>query len=80
MQKYCFSNYENLGQLAKERGDENLLHIWRLLGNSDHLYYMCTKAWADGDVHKYFSPFQSPYEGFMNYMNILQDFKHKLEK
>lgn len=80
MQKYCFSNYENLGQLAKERGDENLLHIWRLLGNSDHLYYMCTKAWADGDVHKYFSPFQSPYEGFMNYMNILQDFRHKLEK
>lgn len=80
MQRHCFSILERLGQLAKEKGDQDLLHIWRLLGNSDHLYYMCTKAWADGDVHKYFSPFQSPYEGFMNYMNILQDFKTKLQK
>ena len=80
MQRHCFSILEKLGQLAKEKGDQDLLHIWRLLGNSDHLYYMCTKAWADGDVHKYFSPFQSPYEGFMNYMNILQDFKTKLQK
>jgi alpha-amylase len=34
---------------------------------------MCTKWFADGDVHAYFSPYESPYEAFMNYMNIVQD-------
>ena len=80
MQRECFNLLESLERKVKETHDKDLLHVWRLLQNSDHLYYLCTKSWADGDVHKYFSPFQSPYEGFINYMNILQDFKEKVEK
>ena len=44
------------------------------LQESDHLYYMCTKFFSDGDVHKYFNPYDTPYEAFVNYMNVLSDF------
>ncbi|GAB2571639.1 alpha-amylase [Dyella jejuensis] len=50
-----------------------LVEDWRRLLTSDHVYYMSTKHWADGDVHKYFSPFDSPYDAYINYMNVLAD-------
>lgn len=55
-----------------------LLSTWRKLQTSDHFYYMCTKYWNDGDVHKYFSPYESPYDAYINYMNVLTDFRSKL--
>lgn len=58
--------------------DDELMHIWRKLQTSDHFYYMCTKYWSDGDVHAYFSPFESPYDAFITYMNTLTDFESKL--
>ncbi|MEM7227901.1 MAG: glycoside hydrolase family 57 protein [Planctomycetota bacterium] len=54
-------------------GDEYILEDWRKLTTSDHLYYMCTKYWADGDVHKYFSPYDSPYDAYINFMNVLDN-------
>ncbi len=54
-------------------GDERLLEDWRRLTTSDHLYYMCTKWFQDGDVHKYFSPYESPYEAHIAFMNALAD-------
>jgi len=54
-------------------GDEELLDDWRKLQTSDHFYYMCTKWFADGDVHKYFNPYESPYDAYINYMNILDN-------
>ncbi len=53
--------------------DEQLIDAWRKLTTSDHFYYMCTKWFNDGDVHKYFNPYDSPYEAFIAYMNILND-------
>ena len=50
-----------------------LLGDWRKLTTSDHFYYMCTKYWADGDVHKYFSPYDSPYDSYINFMNVLDN-------
>jgi alpha-amylase len=55
------------------QNDGELLRKWRMLQTSDHFYYMCTKWFADGDVHRYFNPFESPYEAYINYMNILDD-------
>jgi alpha-amylase len=49
--------------------DENLIHAWRKLQTSDHFYYMCTKFFNDGDVHKYFSPYHSPYDAFIFFQN-----------
>jgi alpha-amylase len=64
------------------RGSKNkdLLRKWRMLQTSDHLYYMCTKWFADGDVHRYFNPFESPYEAYINYMNILDDLSQSIKK
>lgn len=59
-------------------GDEQLIHDWRRLQTSDHFYYMCTKWFADGDVHKYFNPYESPYDAYINYMNILDNIRARI--
>lgn len=53
--------------------DPTLMENWRRLTTSDHFYYMCTKWFSDGDVHKYFNPYDSPYEGYIAFMNVLND-------
>lgn len=63
----------------KLRGDEMLLRDWRRLTTSDHFYYMSTKFWADGDVHKYFSPYESPYDGYINFMNVLDNIHSRVK-
>ena len=63
---------------AHAAGDEHALEDWRKLTTSDHLYYMCTKYWADGDVHKYFSPYESPYDAYINFMNVLDNLRSRV--
>lgn len=58
--------------------DESLLQDWRRLQTSDHLYYMCTKWFNDGDVHAYFSPYKTPYEAFINFNNAMHDIRSRL--
>ncbi len=59
-------------------GDEKLISDWRKLTTSDHAYYMCTKYFTDGDVHAYFSPYDSPYDAFLYFMNALRDVRYRL--
>ena len=59
--------------------DRKLIEDWRRLQTSDHFYYMCTKWFADGDVHKYFSPYESPYDAFIVFMNALNDLKIRID-
>jgi alpha-amylase len=79
MQIACFNELKDIGRKLKKKGDKDLLYVWRLLQTSDHLYYISTKGFEDGTVHAYFSPYDIPYDGFINYMNILQDLKEKAE-
>lgn len=58
--------------------DDALIADWRRLQTSDHVYYMCTKWFSDGDVHAYFSPYSSPYDAFIYYMNALRDVRYRL--
>ena len=70
--------YTKLYELAwpmKDVVDPALRKDWNYLQSSDHFYYMCTKFFSDGEVHRRFNPFESPYEAFINYMNVLNDFK-----
>ncbi len=60
-------------QAADPAEGAKLIEEWRRLLSSDHVYYMSTKHWADGDVHKYFSPYESPYDAYITYMNVLAD-------
>ena len=61
----------------KEKADPVLLNDWRRVTTSDHFYYMCTKYWSDGDVHKYFSPYESPYDSYINFMNVLDNVRSR---
>ncbi len=67
-----------LEPLVKKSKSPELLDIWRRLQTSDHFYYMCTKYWADGDVHKYFSPYDSPYEAYRRFSHALADLRAQL--
>lgn len=58
--------------------DQKLMADWRNLQTSDHAYYMCTKWFRDGDVHAYFSPYESPYDAFLYYMNVIRDVRYRL--
>lgn len=53
--------------------DKALIDTWGKLQCSDHFYYMSTKTWNDGAVHSYFSPFRSPHDAYLHFMNILSD-------
>jgi alpha-amylase len=78
MQMACFTILQEIGRLLKKQKKKDLLHVWRLLQTSDHLYYMSTKGLKDGAVHTYFRPYDSPHEAFNNYLNILQDLRYKI--
>lgn len=73
MQRDAFDSLLKLETDIKNLHDKSLLDTWRSLQTSDHFYYMSTKKGSDGEVHSYFSPYPSPYEAFINYMNVLTD-------
>ncbi len=58
--------------------DLALIDDWRRLQTSDHFYYMCTKWFNDGDIHAYFSPYDTPYEAYTNFMNAFRDLQYRL--
>lgn len=69
--------YELEGDIMRSN-DKKLVTDWRLLTTSDHPYYMCTKWSHDGDVHAYFSPYSSPYDAFLYFMNALRDVRFRV--
>lgn len=80
LQKEALDSIYSLERDIIHLDDPELLEDWRRLQTSDHFYYMCTKWWNDGDVHKYFSPYESPYEAFIAYMNVMQDMRLRVEE
>jgi alpha-amylase len=77
MQSNAAYELYRLEKRIKECGNESVLSDWRRLQTSDHFYYMCTKYFADGDVHKYFNPYNSPYESYINFMNVLDNLNRR---
>ncbi|MGV8095553.1 MAG: glycoside hydrolase family 57 protein [Mangrovibacterium sp.] len=78
MQQEAFNKLYEMQDRMRRVQDEALIKDWNALQVSDHFYYMCTKFFSDGEVHTYFNPYESPYEAFINYMNVLSDFKIRL--
>ena len=74
LQNDAFSKLYGLTEKLSILNDPVLWSDFGHLQESDHLYYMCTKFFSDGEVHKYFNPYDTPYEAFINYMNVLSDF------
>lgn len=78
MQKNAIETMYELLFRVKQKGDEQLLQLARKLTTSDHFYYMFTKYFQDGDVHKYFSPYDSPDQAYIYYINALADLEERL--
>lgn len=80
LQDDAFDKLYAIREKIKLVNDENLIRDWKYLQTSDHFYYMCTKWFSDGDVHKYFNPYDTPYDAFINFMNILSDFMLRIDE
>ena len=74
LQQDAFNKLYGLEEKLCILDDPALWGDYGRLQESDHLYYMCTKFFSDGEVHKHFNPYDTPYEAFINYMNVLSDF------
>jgi len=80
MQQESLRYLYELEEPVLESGDIDLISDWRKLQTSDHVYYMCTKWFSDGDVHAYFSPYKSPYDAFQYYLNVIRDMRYRLDQ
>jgi alpha-amylase len=80
MQQEALSYIYNLEDDIIRSGDSSLIADWSKLQTSDHVYYMCTKWFNDGDVHAYFSPYDSPYDAFLYFINVVRDIRWRLHE
>ena len=80
MQQQAINALYSLQDDIIQSKDLRLIDDWRKLQTSDHFYYMCTKWFNDGDIHAYFSPYETPYEAFISFMNVWHDLKFRLSE
>ena len=80
MQQQAIKAIYSLSSKILGTGDWNLIEDWRRLQTSDHFYYMCTKYFNDGDIHAYFSPYKTPYDATINFMNAWHDLRFRLNE
>ncbi len=80
MQSNAIHELYRLEKKVKQTNDQKIISDWRKLQASDHFYYMCTKYFSDGDVHKYFNPYDSPYDSYINFMNVLNNLQSRCAK
>jgi len=73
-----YSLYDGVREAA-DAGSPELLERWRKLSTSDHVYYMATKGSSDGEVHAHFSPYDSPHEAYVTFMNVLDDLARRID-
>jgi len=80
LQNAAFEKLYSLCDKVNNCQFDQLKKDWIFLQSSDHFYYMCTKFFSDGAVHAYFNPYETPYDAFMNYMNVLSDFEIRINR
>ena len=80
LQNEAFAKLYGLKEKIAKLKNADFDYVWNFMQTSDHFYYMATKWLSDGDVHSYFNPYDSAYDAFINYMNVLSDFQIEVEK
>ena len=73
MQSNALYGLYRMEERVMQTKDPAIIEDWRKLQTSDHFYYMCTKWFADGDVHKYFNPYDSPYDSYINFIHVMDN-------
>ena len=79
LQNEAFGKLYGLQEKVHALNSPDFNYVWNVMKASDHFYYMATKWFSDGDVHSYFNPYDSAYNAFINYMNVLSDFANELD-
>ncbi|MDR2400838.1 MAG: glycoside hydrolase family 57 protein [Deferribacteraceae bacterium] len=79
MQRDALETVYRLEEGVLKTDNPEIYKIWGRLQTSDHFYYMCTKWFSDGEVHKYFNPYGTPYDAYINYMNVMGDFELRIK-
>ncbi len=80
MQENTLKELYKMESIVKATNDIQIIGDWRKMQTSDHFYYMCTKWFSDGDVHKYFNPYNTPYEAYINFMNVLDNLNSRCRR
>ncbi len=80
LQNEAFQKLYSVSERVRLCSDRRLKQDWQYLQGSDHFFYMSTKHMADGAAHAMFSPYETPFEAFTNYMNVLADFIVRVEE
>lgn len=80
LQKEAFDKLFQIEEWVKNSGNSQLEQEWEKLQTSDHFNFMSTKWFSDGMVFRTVNPFNSPYDAFINYMNVLSDFTIRVER
>ncbi len=80
LQNEAFAKVYALKDKIHSLKNPDFTYVWNFMQTSDHFYYMATKWLSDGDVHSYFNPYDSSYDAFINYMNVLSDFEIEVDK
>jgi alpha-amylase len=75
LQEEALDRVMALEPLVRAIGCPEIAEQWRKLQTSDHFYYMCIKYSHDGDVHKYFSPYDSPYDAYLDHRSAVEAFE-----
>ena len=79
LQNEAINKLYSVAERVRLCDDRRLKQDWWYLQASDHFFYMSTKHMADGSDHAMFSPYETPYQAFTNYMNVLSDFIVRVE-
>lgn len=79
LQNEAFRKLYSIAERVRLCSDRRLKQDWNYLQASDHFFYMCTKHRNDGAVHSHYSPYDTPYQAFTNFMNVLSDFIVRVE-
>jgi alpha-amylase len=79
MQDSALTELYRMKDRVQETQDPQIIADWKKLQTSDHFYYMCTKWFSDGDVHKYFNPYDSPYDAYINFMSVLDNLDYRCQ-
>ena len=74
LQKEAFRELFKIQPEVRKKKNADLIDDYTRLQASEHFYFMRTKLFSGADYHKYRLPYDSPYEAFINYMNVLSDF------
>ena len=80
LQREALEKLNAVGERVRLSTDRRLKQDWWYLQASDHFYYMSTKHFADGAAHAMFSPYETPFAAFTNYMNVLADFLVRVDE